>query len=151
MSVLYQILTKSRRNTVIFRFTFTMLYNTCAFNNANREPCCLINPFTLRVPLEGIFCYSHTFENNLGIKLKFTKYLRESCKYGTWSPFLHQILSRRYFCKQNIFKIARPIVAALSVNGLSKIVNSQDVYCKSRNYSGNNKIAIIALYPYALL
>ena len=35
-----------------------------------------INPFTLRVPLESIVCYSHTFEDNFGIKQKFTKYLK---------------------------------------------------------------------------
>ena len=38
----------------------------------------LINPFTLRIPLAIIVCYSHTFENNLGIKQKFTKYLNDS-------------------------------------------------------------------------
>ena len=30
------------------------------------------------VPLERIVCYSHTFENDLGLKRKFTKYLKES-------------------------------------------------------------------------
>ena len=38
-----------------------------------------VNPLTLRVSLEGIVCYSHTFEDNLGIKQKFTKYLKEIC------------------------------------------------------------------------
>ena len=38
-----------------------------------------LTPFTLRVPLENIVCHFHTFENNLGIKQKFTKYLKESC------------------------------------------------------------------------
>ena len=33
----------------------------------------LFNPFTLRDPLESIVCYSHTFQNNFGIKQKFTK------------------------------------------------------------------------------
>ena len=28
----------------------------------------LVNPFTLRGALKAIVCYSHTFENNLGIK-----------------------------------------------------------------------------------
>ena len=37
------------------------------------------NPFTLRDTLESIVCYSHTFENNLKIKQKLTKYLKESC------------------------------------------------------------------------
>ena len=39
----------------------------------------LINPFTLRVSLEIIVCYFLTFENNLGIKEKFSKYLKGSC------------------------------------------------------------------------
>ena len=38
-----------------------------------------VNPFTLKVPLESIVCHFHTFENNLGIKQKFIKYLKESC------------------------------------------------------------------------
>ena len=38
-----------------------------------------INPFTLRDTLESIVCYYHTFENNLGINQKLTKYLKESC------------------------------------------------------------------------
>ena len=38
-----------------------------------------INPFTLRVSLESIVCYFHTFENNFGIKEKFSKYLKVSC------------------------------------------------------------------------
>ena len=37
-----------------------------------------LNPFTLKGTLESIVCYSYTFENNLGIKPKFTKYLKES-------------------------------------------------------------------------
>ena len=37
-----------------------------------------LNPFTLRDPLESIVCYFHTFGNNLGIKQKFPKYLKES-------------------------------------------------------------------------
>ena len=38
-----------------------------------------INPITLRDTLESIVCYSHTYENNLGIKQKLAKYLKESC------------------------------------------------------------------------
>ena len=37
------------------------------------------NPFTLRVPLESIVCSFYAFENNLGIKGKFAKYLNGSC------------------------------------------------------------------------
>ena len=39
---------------------------------------CILNPFTLRVPSESIVFYSHTFEDNFGIKRKFTKYLNKS-------------------------------------------------------------------------
>ena len=39
----------------------------------------MLNLFTLRVSLESVVCYSHTFENNFGMKQKFTKYLKESC------------------------------------------------------------------------
>ena len=38
----------------------------------------MLNPFTLRVSLESVVCYSHTFENIFWIKQKFTKYLKES-------------------------------------------------------------------------
>ena len=38
------------------------------------------NPFTLRVSLENIVCFFPTFGNNLGIKQKFTKYLKKSCR-----------------------------------------------------------------------
>ena len=38
-----------------------------------------LNSLTLKVTLESIVCYSYTFENNLGIRQKFTKYLKESC------------------------------------------------------------------------
>ena len=38
-----------------------------------------VNPFTLRVSLESIVCYFQTFENNLGKKEKFSKYLKGSC------------------------------------------------------------------------
>ena len=37
--------------------TYILLHPTVAM----RE----LNPFTLRVPLESIVCYSHTYENNL--------------------------------------------------------------------------------------
>ena len=36
------------------------------------------NPLALRVSLEGIVCYSHTYKINLGIKWMFTKHLNES-------------------------------------------------------------------------
>ena len=39
----------------------------------------VFNPFTLRVSLKSIVCYSHTFESNLGIKQRFTKKLMKNC------------------------------------------------------------------------
>ena len=35
---------------------------------------------------------------------------------------LLQVFSKKYFCKQNIFKIARPVLAALRVNRLSRLL-----------------------------
>ena len=46
--------------------------------------------------LECFVCYSHTFENNLGIKQKLAKYLNESC-YLTSDQ--HFSFSRKCFCK----------------------------------------------------
>ena len=84
----------------------------------------ILNPFTLRDPLEIIVCYSDTFQNNLGIKQKFTKHLKESC----WlTSLLH--LSLNYFAKnafvRKIFpKIVRSVLATLSVNGLRRLALS---------------------------
>ena len=36
-------------------------------------------PFTIRVPLESIVCYSHIFKKNLWIKQKYANYLKDSC------------------------------------------------------------------------
>ena len=58
----------------------------------------LLNPFTLRVSLESIVCYFHTFENNLGIKQKFLKYLEESCRLTSGLTFLLQIFSKKMPC-----------------------------------------------------
>ena len=54
----------------------------------------ILNPFTLRVPLERIFCYSHIFENYWRIKHKFTKHLKESCCLASNKHF-----SLKYFSK----------------------------------------------------
>ena len=63
-----------------------------------------INPFTLRVPLEGIVCYFRTFENNLGIKQTFTKYLKESCcltsgQHSSFKYFPKNAFVRKIFPK----------------------------------------------------
>ena len=38
----------------------------------------VLKPFTLRATLENIVCHSHTFENNYGMKPKFTEHLKRS-------------------------------------------------------------------------
>ena len=57
-----------------------------------------LNPFTLRAPPESIVCYFHTFENNLGIKRKFKKYLKESCCLTSGQHF-----SIKYFPKNAFY------------------------------------------------
>ena len=98
---------------MILTLTNSFLYLFCSSKISHLEY--LFNPFTLSLSLERIVCYSHTFEHNLRIKRKFTKYLKESCCL----TFLLQIFSKKWFCKENISKIVRPVSAALSVNRLS--------------------------------
>ena len=76
------------------------------------------NPFTLRAPPESIVCYFHTFKNNLGIKRKFKKYLKESCCLTSGQYFSIKYFSQNAFCSKSNTKIVRPVSAALSVNGL---------------------------------
>ena len=47
--------------SIFFKFSFIPLFSS---------------PFTLRVALESIICYSHIFENNLEIKRKLTTCLK---------------------------------------------------------------------------
>ena len=67
-----------------------------------------------RVPLESIVCYSHTFESNLGIKQKYTNYLKESCCLAFDKHF-----SFKCFPENALVSKILPFLAALSVNGLS--------------------------------
>ena len=46
-----------------------------------------LNSLTLRDPLESVVCYSHTFEDNLGIKQKLAIYLKESCCVASYKHF----------------------------------------------------------------
>ena len=63
---------------------------------------CRLNPLTLRVPLGSIVCYFHTFENNLGIKQKFTKYLREGFCFTSGQHFSFKYFPKKGFVR-NIF------------------------------------------------
>ena len=81
------------------------------------------NPFTLRNPLEPNVCYFRTFANNLRTKLKFTKYLKESCSLDPDKHFSFKCFPDNAF-ESNILvfsKFVRPVLAPLSVNGLMLI------------------------------
>ena len=77
------------------------------------QPCSNVlvsfNPFTLNVPLESVVCNFHTFENNLRIKQKFTKSLRESCCLTSGQHF-----SFRYFPKNAFDRKIFPKLSGLS-------------------------------------
>ena len=94
-------------NTIVFRLSLL----SCTFINENirlqkttryiyrvtQKNCQYsihLNPFTLRVPVQNVVCYFHTFENDFGIKRKFTKYLKESCCFTSGKHF-----SFKYFPK----------------------------------------------------
>ena len=78
----------------------------------------LICLFTLESFSRSIVCYFHTFGNNLGIKRKFAKYFKESCCLSSDQHFSFKCFKKKCFCKENISKIVRPLLAAMSVNGL---------------------------------
>ena len=79
---------------------------------------CLLTHSHLRVPLESIVCYAHTFGNNFEIKRNITKYLKESCYVVSDKHFSFIYFPKDAIVRKNICKIIRPFWAALSVNGL---------------------------------
>ena len=83
----------------------------------------LLIPFTLKSSYRSIVCYFHTFGNNLGVKRKFAKYFKESCCLFSDQHFSFKCFKKKCFCKENISKIVRPLLAALSVNGLETLYN----------------------------
>ena len=82
----------------------------------------LTNPFTLGVPLKSIVCYSHTFENNLRMKQNLPKYLMESCCLASNYNFSFNYFPKKCPYLKNTIKIVRPVLAALSVNGLKHVM-----------------------------
>ena len=61
-----------------------------------------VNPFTLKSSSGNIVCYFHTFENNLGLKRNFTKYLKEICflssdQHFSFKYFPKNAFVRKYF------------------------------------------------------
>ena len=63
-------------------------------------------------------CYFHTFENNLGIKQIFTKLLIGICCLAYDQHFSFNYFPENVFLSE-IFLCVRPVLAALSVNGLT--------------------------------
>ena len=79
-----------------------------------------LNLFTLRLPKESILCYSHTFENNLGIKQKYKKYLKESCYLVNDQHFSFKCFPEKVFVSKILQILSGLFSAALSVNGLEE-------------------------------
>ena len=77
-----------------------------------------LNPFTLGIPLAIIVCYSNTFENNLGIKQKFTKYLKESCCMASDQHFSFKFFPQNALVCKIFPKSSGLFLAVLSVNEL---------------------------------
>ena len=76
----------------------------------------VVDPFTRKSSCRNIVCYFHTFESNLGMKRNFTKYLKEICCMSYNQHFSFKCFQKKCFRKGNI---VRPLLAALSVNGLN--------------------------------
>ena len=94
---------------------------------------------------ELILTHSHSFSRKCRLLLSyFWKYLLNKAKIhkifegeflsGLWSTFLLQMFSRKCVCKLHISKIVRPLLAALSVNGLTltmlRLLSSKAQWCK---------------------
>ena len=67
-------------NNKLFTFLFNPFMSRLLVHTVSHIWKCLenkamFNPFALRVALESIVCYYHTFEKDLEIKQKFMKYL----------------------------------------------------------------------------
>ena len=60
----------------------------------------MLNPFRLRVPLESIVCYFITFENNLRIKNKLTRHLKESCCLTSRQHFFFKYIPKKAFLRK---------------------------------------------------
>ena len=76
------------------------------------------NPLMLKGTSKFVVRIHNTFDKNLEIKNKFTKYLKESCWWCSDQHF-HQFLSQQCFHLRDFIKIVRLLLAAESFNGLS--------------------------------
>ena len=78
-------------------------------NQKSLHPCALdenrlsigrVNPFTLKSSSRNIICYFHTFENNLGMKQNFTKYLKKICCLSSDQLFSFKCFQKNAFIKE---------------------------------------------------
>ena len=60
----------------------------------------VLNPFTLKSSSRNIVCYFHTFENNLGMKLNFTKYLKDICCMFSDQHFSFKCFQKKAFVRE---------------------------------------------------
>ena len=67
------------------------------FSNHSVGP---INPFTLKNSSRNIVCYFHTFENNLGMKRNFAKYLKEICCLSSDQHFSFKYFQKNAFVRK---------------------------------------------------
>ena len=72
----------------------------------NNKSLKVFNPFTLRVSLESVVCYSHTFENIFWIKQKFTKYLKESSCLACDQHFSFKCIQENVFLNEIFPKLS---------------------------------------------
>ena len=83
-------------NSIIYKhFNITKMVRTYCMNDL-----ILFNPFTLKSFSRSIVCYVHTFGNNLGIKLKFAKYFKESCCLSSDQHFSFKCFQKNAFVRK---------------------------------------------------
>ena len=70
-----------------------------------------------------------SFENNFGIKLNFTKYLKGSCGLGFDQHFLFKFFFEKYSGYEDITVIVLALLAATGMNGLG-ITQDQKILFK---------------------
>ena len=101
----------SRRGLhICFRTWFTNLVQDLVHRHTSgpSSQTCIrtFNIFTLRVPVVSSVCYSHTFGNNLGLKGKFTEYLKESFNMASDQHFFFKCFLQNAFVSKIFPKLS---------------------------------------------
>ena len=68
----------------------------------------------------NVVCTFDTFENYLGITLKFTKYLKKSCCFSSDQHFLFNFIFKKCFGHLDITKIVWSILGTTGLNRLNR-------------------------------